>query len=136
MNSESKQNEELTALIVDNEQKICDLIKLFLNSSKKFKVIVTANNAVQAMQKLQNQTFDVVITDHAMNGKSGIELIGTLYRTPKFRNMKYILISGRLTQENVMMALEEGGKHILVKPFSRLQLLGKVSEVLGVKLSN
>ena len=124
---------QYNVLIVDNEQKICDLLQLFLQSSRKFKVIVTANNAVQAMQKLQNQQFDILITDHAMSGKTGIELISALAKTPKFRKMKYLLISGCLTKEDVSQAISEGGKHILVKPFSRAQLMTKLSEIFKEK---
>lgn len=123
-----------SVLIIDNEQKICDLILLFLQSTGKFKTLVTANNTVQAMQKLQNQTFDLLIADHNMPGKSGIELIGTLSRTPRFRTMEYILISGCLTKEDVVLAMNEGGHNILVKPFSRTQLLNKVAEVLKTKI--
>lgn len=122
-------------IIVDNEQKICDLIQLFLESSRKFKVIVTANNAVQAMQKIQNQSFDLLITDHAMSGKTGIELIAALSKTPKFRKMKYLLISGCLTREDVTKVVQEGGKHILVKPFSRSQLFQKLTEIFKDKFS-
>jgi len=123
-----------SVLIIDNEQKICDLILLFLQSTGKFKTLVTANNTVQAMQKLQNQTFDLLIADHNMPGKSGIELIGTLSRTPRFRTMEYVLISGCLTKEDVVLAMNEGGDNILVKPFSRTQLLNKVAEVLKTNI--
>jgi len=85
------------------------------------------------MQKLQNQHFDILITDHSMSGKNGIELIGNLARTPKFRAMKFLLVSGCLTRDDVAMAFSEGGKHILVKPFSRAQLLKKLGEVLKVR---
>ncbi len=124
---------QYSALVVDNEQKICDLICLFLNSTGRFKIIVAANNAVQALQKLQNQSFDLMIVDHNMPGKTGVELIGSLARTPRYRLLNYILISGCLTAEDVMMAMNEGGNHILVKPFSRTQLLSKVAEVLKVE---
>ncbi|HAZ11467.1 MAG: hypothetical protein A2X86_10820 [Bdellovibrionales bacterium GWA2_49_15] len=122
--------EQYSALVVDDEQKICDLICLFLSATGRFKTLVAAQNAVQAIQKLQNQTFDIVIVDHKMPGKSGIDLIGTLSKTPKNRLMKYILISGCLTKEDVIVAMNEGGRHILVKPFSRTQLLNKIGEVL------
>ncbi|MBI2521989.1 MAG: response regulator [Bdellovibrio sp.] len=122
--------EQYTALVVDDEQKICDLICLFLSATGRFKTLVAAHNAVQAVQKLQNQTFDLLIIDHKMPGKTGIDLIGTLSKTPKNRMMKFILISGCLTKEDVIVALNEGGRHILVKPFGRAQLLNKVGEVL------
>lgn len=122
----------LSVLIVDNELKICELIKLFLEASGCFEVVITATSAVQAAQKLQNQKFDLLIIDYAMPGKTGIEFISQLTRTPRYFGMKYILISGCLKREDVVDAMNQGAKNILVKPFGRDQMLRKVFDVLGI----
>jgi len=119
-------------IVVDNELKICELIKFFLSLSKKVGKVVIAENALQANQKLSNQKFDVMIIDQLMPGKTGLELIEQLNRVPKYSKMKYLLISGCLQKEDVISALQLGVKHVLVKPFSHSQLFEKLEVLLGI----
>jgi two-component system chemotaxis response regulator CheY len=44
--------------------------------------------------------------------------------------LKILLISGFLQQEDVLRSVDLGIKDILVKPFTRQQLVGKVAEML------
>lgn len=119
-----------SALIIDNEQKICDIIKIFLDSTDIFSTLVTANNVLQATQKIQNQYFDLIIVDHAMPGKSGIEFIHNLIVQPKYFGVHFLLISGALKRDDVLTAMRLGINNIMVKPFSREQLTRKVTDIL------
>jgi DNA-binding response OmpR family regulator len=121
---------QMNILILDDEEKICDLVKAFLNSMGKWNSIVIANTTLQATQKLQNQRFDLLILDHVLPGKLGIEFAETLRHTVKFQSLKIMVISGFLQQDDVLKSVDLGIKHILVKPFSRQQLIDKVKEIL------
>jgi two-component system chemotaxis response regulator CheY len=101
--------------------------------SPEINKIVTANNSLQAMQKIQNQDFQLVIADLKMEGRSGIELITQISKSYNTQDMKFMLISGALQKEDVQEAVNMGIKHIVVKPFSRNQLLSKVYEVLEIE---
>ncbi len=127
---------EMNILIVEDEEKICEIIRVFLNSIGPFKSIVIANNTLQAMQKFQNQNFDLLILDHMLPGKHGIEFAETLKKSVKFHSLKILLISGFLQQEDVLHSVDLGIKHILVKPFTRQQLAEKVSLMLELKSSH
>lgn len=128
----AKNTSEMNILVVDDEEKICELIKIFLESSFNFRSIVTAPNAAQAMQKFANQEFDLVIVDHVMPGKAGIEFIEQLKNSVKYNKIKIILISGYLQQDDVLTAIKSNVKNIIVKPFTRQQLVAQVSEVLKI----
>jgi YesN/AraC family two-component response regulator len=125
--------ETYTVLVVDDEKKICRLIKSYLSLSVYFDNIVMATNAVEAIQKMQNQTFDLLITDQVMPGKMGIDLIDHVTKTPKLQKTRVMLISGYLKQEVLLKAVNRGVKSIIVKPFSRLQLLDAAYEVLDLE---
>ena len=129
----SKKIEEMNVLIVDDEEKICELIKIFLESAFPFNSVVTAPNALQATQKFLNQEFDLLIIDHVMPGKAGVEFIQHLKTSVKFNRMKIILISGYLQQEDVLTAIQSGVKNIIVKPFTRQQIIAQVEEVLKIR---
>jgi len=125
-----KKIEEMNVLVVDDEEKICSLIKVFLETSFNFKSIVVATTVVQANQKLINQEFDLLITDHVLPGKLGIDFVKNLRQSVKFNRLKVILISGYLQQEDVLKAIGVGVRNVLVKPFTRQQLIQQVTDVL------
>lgn len=112
-------------LVVDDEQDICDIVRNFLIASRYVERVITAESASQGHQKMQNQEFDLVISDYMMQGKDGIMFIQDLKRSLKYQNTKYLLISGAFRQEHILMAIRAKITDILVKPFGRKQLLSK-----------
>lgn len=128
----SKKVQEMNVLVVDDEEKICELIKIFLESAFPFNSVVAASNTQMATQKFINQSFDLLIIDHVMPGKLGIDFVKHLRSSVKFNRLKIILISGYLQQEDVLSAIESNVKNIIVKPFTRQQLVAQVSEILGI----
>ena len=132
MSSGQKRVQDMNVLVVDDEEKICELIKIFLESAYPFHSVVVAPNAAQAMQKFLNQEFDLVIMDHVMPGKPGIEFIEQLRNSVKYNKLKIILISGYLQQEDVLAAIQLNVKNIVVKPFTRQHLVQQVSEILKI----
>jgi two-component system, chemotaxis family, chemotaxis protein CheY len=127
-----KRVQDMNVLIIDDEEKICDLIKIFLESAFPFHSVVSAPNSLQATQKFQNQQFDLMIIDHIMPGRMGIDFIEHLRSSVKFNKMKIILISGYLQQEDVVSAMSLGVKNIIVKPFTRHQIVNQVASILKI----
>lgn len=126
----NKKVQEMNVLVIDDEDKISELIKIFLETTFPFHSVVTAPNTVQATQKFLNQEFDLLIIDHILPGKMGLEFIQQVRNTLKLNRMKIILISGYLQQEDVLNAIDFGVKHIVVKPFTRQQIIDHVREIL------
>jgi len=60
-------------LVVDDEVAICQVIQDYL-SLRQYDV-ATAGNYDEALRQLEIRTFDVILSDIRMPGKSGIELI-------------------------------------------------------------
>ncbi|MBY0517452.1 MAG: response regulator [Bacteriovoracaceae bacterium] len=123
----------INVIVIDDEEKICELLRVFLGTMGPFNSIVIANNTLQAMQKFQNQKFDLLILDQVLPGKLGLEFAESLRKSVKFHNLKILLISGFLQQDDVIRSVDLGIKHILVKPFTRQQLISKVSEILKLE---
>lgn len=133
MSSPSSENsDKFHVLVVDDEQQICDLVNIFLMQTEKFATVISANSAATAMQKMQNQYFDLVIVDFAMPNKSGIEFIINIKQILKFNHIRFLLISGCLQKTDVLSAMNFGVKNILVKPFTRSQLVEKVFKLLNI----
>ena len=119
-----------SVLIVDDEEKICLLIKTFLMQTRKFRNIVIAESVSVALLKLRNEKFDLVIIDYNLPDKDGTSLVELTTKSLQFRNLKYLMISGYLDSKSMMKVINTGVKDVLVKPFTRDALIKKVSGVL------
>lgn len=118
--------DRLSVLIIDDEIKICLLIKTFLEQTKLFKNIVVAESITVGMLKLRNQEFDLVIVDYRLPDKEGTYLVDLAKKSLKLRKLKFILISGYLDNRSMISVINAGIKNVLVKPFSRDDLIAKV----------
>ena len=66
------ENNKLHILIVDDDDRIRDLLKDYLINNNY--IISTAGNAEEAKEKLKYIKFDILILDVMMPGQSGYEL--------------------------------------------------------------
>ena len=121
-------------LIVDDDPQIVDLILMFLHMNYQGKLnCVSASDAQTALMKLSNQEFDIIILDLKMPGRTGVELVTHLKKSLKFAKIPIILMSGALTQNDAIKAIESGVRDILVKPFNMKQLISKIQLYLDLE---
>jgi DNA-binding NtrC family response regulator len=72
------------------------------------------------MDKLRRTAYDVLITDHNLPGKSGVDLLeDTLARFPDSR---VVMMTGFGTIETAVQAIKKGAYDYLTKPFKLVQL--------------
>lgn len=126
MNSAKK----LTILVVDDDHKVRELIQAYFSMRSEEVSCVMAADTQQAIMKLSNQEFDIVLIDNVMPGKLGIDFAVTLKKSIKYGKLPIILMSGALQQDDVLKAMDAGIRDILVKPFSLKQLNEKIVRVL------
>lgn len=112
-----------SALIVDDEPQICELIRMALSSEGW--QCKTATNPSDAMQLVVGEAFAVIITDISMPNTNGLDLLA--YIREKSPRAKVILITGHSKTEYLAQALELGAFEFLPKPLDINQLLDVVS---------
>lgn len=124
--------EKLSVLVVDDEPEILELLHSFLEVMKCWDFIVQAKDGKEAIQKIQNQRFDLVITDLNMPRAGGMELVRTLYNQEKDKPFKtpVLVLSANITGDALKEATVLGVKYALTKPCSSDSFIGKVTEVL------
>lgn len=133
MNLQLKNNQKLSVIIIDDEEDIRDTLKMFLEMMGVFTFIVEANDGAEAFRKIQNQNFDLVITDLMMPKVKGIELIQNIKAHEKSEGLAptpIIILSANITGENVAEAMEMGVKYALTKPCKTEDFTSKVADVL------
>ena len=118
------ENNNIHILIVDDDDRIRDLLKDYL-SQNKF-VISTAENAEQAKQKLKYFKFDIMILDVMMPGQSGYDLTKDI---KKLINIPIILLTAKGEVENRIKGLELGADDYIGKPFEPKELLLRIKNI-------
>ncbi|ACL17223.1 PocR ligand-binding domain-containing protein [Methanosphaerula palustris] len=111
-------------LYVDDEPSLLEVGRIFLERYKDF-TITTALNAPEAIQMLEQENFDAIISDYQMPGMNGIEFLIEV-RT-RFGSIPFILFTGRGREEVVIQAINNGADHYLQKggePVSQFAELG------------
>ena len=124
-------------LVVDDDIKIKELIKQFLN--EKGFIVSTASNAEEAKTKIDIFDFNLIVLDVMMPGQSGYELTKEIKES---RNIPIILLTAKGEVENRIHGLEIGADDYLGKPFDPQELLLRIKNVIrsnlnkGVSISN
>ncbi len=125
-------SKKFNVLIVDDEEKITNIIQQYLKLYDGFNKIVIASSVVQATQKLANQEFDLIITDLYMGKAGGTNLIEYTKKHPKYNKIKYVVVSGFVSKDVTIRLIKHGIRHIIVKPFSTRQILETVFKALKI----
>lgn len=113
-------------LIVDDEESILEVLKGFaLAIGLKPEV---AKNGREAMALLEEEKFDIVITDMLMPIMTGRELVKFIRGDNRFKEIPIILFSGYLDIYSVKDLLEEGVTYFLQKPVSLSELKEYISK--------
>ncbi len=101
-----------TVYIVDDDKVIVDLLDKYLTQCG-FKVS-TETIGKKAIDTLQNNVFDIVITDLQIDTFNGIDLLKQVKEiTPQ---TEVIVITGYGTVENAVDAMKQGAYHYITKP--------------------
>ena len=86
----------IRVLYVDDEPDLLDISKLFLEESGNF-IVTTAISAYEGIRLLEQEKFDVIISDYQMPGRDGIQFLVEV-RT-RFGPTPFILFTGRGREE-------------------------------------
>ena len=118
----------LRILLVEDEAPVLKICKALLESGGHEVVAVAA--AELALEQLDREPVDLVVSDVAMNGMDGFELLRRVRATRP--EMPFVLVSAAALDQDLTEAVEASSwTRFLAKPFDRIALLQRVHEVSG-----
>ncbi len=124
-------NSKIKILIVDDEVDITTTLKRYF-VFEGFDVDVT-NDPYSALKMIHNNNYLLVISDIAMPGMDGIEL---LRRIKEYNGMiQVVMITGFVTLDNILNCLRLGADDCFLKPLRDLDDLKKAVVDCTVKLN-
>ena len=116
-------------LIVDDHAALRKSMAEMLEKQEDVEAVVEASNGAEALAKLMEQSFDIMITDIVMPVMDGYTLMEEMRRLRLASLPKVIVATALARDDFVMRAVELGAKFYLVKPFEPENLLGHIREL-------
>lgn len=95
--------------------------------------IEEASNGRQALQRLQDESFDLMLLDVEMPEMTGLEVLAEMQHSPTLRGFPVIVISGGQEIDDVVRCIEMGAEDYLPKPFSQVLLKARLTSSIEKK---
>ena len=116
-------------LIVDDDKTTRKLLSLYLKGSG-FEV-VTAENGLNALEKLGSDTFQLVLTDLNMPFMDGIEFLKAMKSNPGTSNIPALMLTTETDEEERQRAIDAGADGYLSKPVTAEVVAAKIRQMVG-----
>ncbi len=123
--------DQATILVVDDNELNRDLLSRHLR--RQGYTVVPAENGLQALERLQEQPFDLMLLDIMMPEMNGYQVLEHLKADPELRHLPVIVISAVSDLDSVVRCIELGAEEYLMKPFNRVLLRARIGAALERK---
>jgi len=117
-----------TILVVEDSTSERELISQYLQQGG-YNVIAVAS-AQDALDKVNTQRPDMVVTDLVMPGMSGYELCRTLRNNPAMERVPVVVCSSKDQKIDRLWAMKQGANAYITKPFTQEDLLRSVKAMV------
>jgi len=115
-------------LLVDDNEYYVLVIKDLLYSNGYS--VTTATNGAEACEILDNSDIDMIISDIKMPKLDGIKLHAYVRETEKYKDVKFIFITGYKDVYADLLALESGKDFLFEKSVTAKEIVATVNNLL------
>ncbi len=115
-------------LVVDDCQTTRKILSMYLKS-KGFEV-VSAENGLDAIEKLASHNVNLIMSDLNMPYMDGIELLRTLKSDPNLSHIPILMVTTEADPEEKQKAMEAGANAYLVKPVTADMVSNNIKSII------
>ena len=116
--------DNLVILVVDDEDYIRDSVQIILET-ENYKVL-TAKNGIEALDVLETQYVDIVLSDIKMPEMDGLTLLEKIKEM--YKDIEVILITGYPSLDTAIKSVKIGACDYVTKPFKIDDLINKIKK--------
>ena len=120
---------EKKILIIDDEKEFAEMVKLNLEGSGGYQVMVEIKGK-RGLSTAENFKPDLILLDIRMPDKDGLELLKDFKKHPKLMSTPVIMLTAIETEQTKAEAIHQFSEDYLTKPVTDMELKGKMKEVL------
>jgi excisionase family DNA binding protein len=118
-------------LVVDDDAEIVDLLVEVLTRDGRFDV-KTATSGYEAGIQTQRFRPDCILLDYMLPDVNGNVVCHTIRKNPEFENIRIIIVSGVIKQEEIDQLLKSGAQDFIKKPFDINDLINRICATLDM----
>ena len=116
-------------LVVDDEPRILDIVKYFLEQGGY--EVESATGGDKAAAAARRKPFDVAVLDIVLVGESGYDVAGKLKRVKSAETMPVLFMSSKVEMADLFLENFDGRAEFLLKPFKKEALLETVRTLIN-----
>jgi two-component system chemotaxis response regulator CheY len=115
-------------LVVDDYNTMVRIIRNLLRQLG-FEHIDDANDGSEALEKMRQRRYGLVISDWNMEPMTGFDLLQQVRSDPQLTATPFIMVTAESKTENVIAAKKAGVSNYIVKPFNAQTLKTKIDAI-------
>jgi diguanylate cyclase (GGDEF)-like protein len=87
----------------------------------------------EALEKIQNAPFDLVLLDVMMPEMDGYEICRRIHELPEGRGIPVIFLTAKVDKDSIVRGFEAGAVDYIIKPFHSAELLARIRTHMELK---
>jgi CheY-like chemotaxis protein len=120
-------------MVVDDEPNLSELVRLFLEKTKRFEVRIE-NRSAQALAVAKEFRPALILLDVDMPGKDGGQVAREIQADPELKDIPIIFLTSLISRaETGDRETTRGGMRFLAKPVNPAVLVETIDRVLGAE---
>jgi two-component system chemotaxis response regulator CheY len=127
--TKNMENEVAKLLIAEDHSITRSMVQAILKSVG-FNSIDQADSGMNALRKLAEFDYDLVICDWNMPEPKGIDVLRRVRASDKNQNVLFLMLTAEAYRENVEEAKKHGVSGYVIKPFTAETLLKEIARLL------
>ena len=126
------QTKQQTVLIVEDNEQNLELLQVYMEDLPGVRVL-TARNGLEAMERVKEESPDLMLLDIMMPKMSGFEVCKRIKADPKTRDITVVMVTALNETSDIERAAECGTDDYLSKPIDRNAMVNLVKSLLASK---
>lgn len=115
-------------LLVEDEINIIEALRFLL--SREGWQVDTHSDGADAVDRIRQMRPDLVVLDHMLPGKSGLDILGELRADPEFQKLPVLMLTARGQARDREQAEKAGVSRFMTKPFSNIEVITAVRDLV------
>ncbi|HDM75865.1 MAG TPA: response regulator [Deltaproteobacteria bacterium] len=123
-------DKNMTVLVVDDFSTMRRINKNILKELG-FKNILEADDGTTALEVLENNKVDLIISDWNMPKMTGLEFLKKVRASAEYKDIPFLMVTAEAQKENIIEAVKAKVSNYIVKPFTAQTLSEKIEKIFA-----
>jgi len=123
-------DKNMTVLVVDDFSTMRRINKNILKELG-FKNILEADDGTTALEVLENNKVDLIISDWSMPKMTGLEFLKKVRASAEYKDIPFLMVTAEAQKENIIEAVKAKVSNYIVKPFTAQTLSEKIEKIFA-----